>query len=245
MTVLYQLLPWRTDPVDGTADDPALQRVRSHAEDGLRNDGFWQTGVDEDSLRGFHGWCRSIDATFLNDRTTIVLGDHPTVGSVKFDGGVLVEDPAFATSVDGTVPDSLARVAGVVRVFKARGAEHMMPPMTLSVIAAVRDVLAGRVPRVDRVQGLTTSGVPFLAVPEDAIPKPRPTPVEVVKAEVAPAAVDGRAAPAGPVVRPYAQPLLARAVSPPPFRRLESSRSTHSTPPSSMRSVRSIKGTLP
>jgi len=31
-------------------------------------------------LTALAGWGESIDAGFFNDRTTVILGDHPTVG---------------------------------------------------------------------------------------------------------------------------------------------------------------------
>ena len=130
MTGLYQLLPWRTEPVDGhSTGDLALEWVKRHAGS-LQSTDFWATGVDPARLKKF-GWGRIVDSGFLNDRTTIILGDQPTVGGVKFDGGRLVADDQFTTRGDGTVPDALARLAGVTRVFKAKGAEHMMLPATL------------------------------------------------------------------------------------------------------------------
>lgn len=157
MTGLYQLLPWRDEPVSGTEDDPALRWVREHCgatrpDDRdvpwFRDPAAWKTGIDEVRLEKL-GWGRAIDAGFMNDRTTIILGDQPTVGGVRFDGRRLVEDREYRTSGDGTVPDSLARVEGVGRVFKAMGAEHMMLPATWDVIVAVRDVLADRHPRIE------------------------------------------------------------------------------------------------
>ena len=47
--------------------------------------------------------------------------DRPTVGGVKRDGDKFVPDPAFDTTGDGTVPDALALVGGVSRVYKAAG----------------------------------------------------------------------------------------------------------------------------
>ena len=214
MTGLYQLLPWRTDPVSGSGGrDRALDWVRDHRARFVA-EGFWETGVDADRLADFFGWGRTVDAGFLNDRTTLILGDRPTAGGVKFEGGKLVEDPAFSCPGDGTVPDSLARVEGVARVFKAKGAEHMMLPATLAVIAAVRDVLAGRPPEVDRAVGLTDGGVPFLAVPDDAIPAPRAVPVVVDRAEP-PDPTDP-----GPEVRPTGPAYPAVDLAPPQNRRL-------------------------
>ena len=157
-------------------------------------------------LNALYGTARSIDASFFNDRTTVILGDMETPGGVMFEGGRLVEDPAYRTRGDGTVPDALARVAGVTRVYRAKSAEHMMLPATLAVIAAVRDVLAGRPPRVEPAAFGAAGDVPVLAVPP---------PVDE--------------APTGPVVKGVVPPMetaVAAApdvladVSPPPYRRL-------------------------
>ena len=220
MTGLYQLLPWRTEPVDGhSAGDLALKWVEENAA-AMKTPDFWKTGVDPVRLDKKYGWGRIVDTSFLNDRTTIILGDQPTVGGVKFEGGRLVEDPAFATSGDGTVPDALARLAGVVRVFKAKGAEHMMLPATLSVIAAVRDVLAGRRPQVQTVPfGVSAPDVPFLAEPPaEPLPTPRKAAVAVVPPGKPPAQPPGP--PEAPAVRPLGVADEAREVPPPQNRRL-------------------------
>jgi hypothetical protein len=206
MTGLYELLPWRTDPVDHRPPDPVLDWVRQHHAE-IASAGFWQTGIDPGRLTALYGWGRTIDASFLNDRTTIILGDQPTVGGVKFAGGQLVEDPDFRTDGDGTVPDALARLEGVTRVYRARGAEHAMLPATWAVIVAVRDVLAGRPPQIEAL-GIAGADVPFLASP---------------RAEVPPGAVPTAAAPdAAPVTPPaLARPgAWAADVSPPQHRRL-------------------------
>ena len=188
MSGLYQLLPWRRDAVDdASANDPVLKWVRAHAGDVVKP-AFWAAGIDPARLADLYGWGQNVDATFLNDRTTLILGDTPTVGGVRFNGNVLEADPAFTTSGDGTVPDALARVDGVSRVFKAKGAEHMMLPATLSVIEAVKSVLAGKPPAISRVAGLTASGIPFLAVPEHPLPVAPPAPVKASARKVAPAA---------------------------------------------------------
>lgn len=204
MTGLYQLLPWRTDPVDqNSAGDKALEWVGTNAAR-FHGAGFWETGVDAGRLARKYGWGKLIDTSFLNDRTTIILGDQPTTGGVMFRGGELVEDPRFTTRGDGTVPDALARLEGVSRVYKARGTEHMMLPATLSVIAAVRDVLAGRPPQVETVAfGVAAEaapGVPFLATPPDEPRAPRAVPVEVAPPGASPAQPPGP--PSAPAVRP-------------------------------------------
>ena len=168
LTGMYQLLPWRTAAVDDTDDDPALRWVRENLAE-FRSAAFWETGVDATRLEAMFAWGSGVDASFFNDRTTIILGDQPTTGGVKFEGGKLVEDEDFRTSGDGTVPDSMARVEGVTRVFKAAGADHMMLPATRSVMAAVRDILAGRSPRLQQFKlAATANAVPFLADPPEA-----------------------------------------------------------------------------
>ena len=160
MSGLYQLLPWRSRRVEGVPPDPTrrnetlLEWLRANIAEtpaekpnAFNAPGFWKpSGIDEDRLAAYFGWGERVDASFLNDRTTIILGDRDTVGGVAFDGKRLVADPNRTVQGDGTVPDALAVIHGVARVYKARGTEHMMLPATLSVIGAVRDILAGRLP---------------------------------------------------------------------------------------------------
>ena len=213
MTGLYQLLPWRTEPVDGTEADKAIQWVQANFPPpkppdsklvGFRDPSAWKSGVDARRLREDSGWGEGIDASYLNDRTTIILGDQPTVGGAMYDGfGKLVPDPAFATTGDGTVPESMARIAGVNRLFKATGAEHMMLPATWGVIVAVRDILAGRTPSLETVGAAALAARPpesrnVLRLgtpqsPEDFFGVKR-APLESPK--------DGAAAPAGPTPKP-------------------------------------------
>jgi hypothetical protein len=188
MTGLYQLLPWRTEPVDRpdgiapskpSGKDNALEWLDQHLAS-FRTPAFWQEKIDPDRLASRFEWGKSIDTSFFNDRTTIILGDQPTAGGVKFDGDRLVEDKDFGTWGDGTVPDVWARLPGVSRVFRAGGASHMMLPTTLPVIAAVRDVLAGRMPRIQAALGATAPDVPVLALPQAVSPPQKP--VFVVRA---------------------------------------------------------------
>jgi hypothetical protein len=96
-----------------------------------------------------------------------------------------------------------------------------MLPATLAVIAAVRDVLAGRMPQVDRVQGLAASGIPFLAVPEEPLPLPKPVPVDLVEILSRHPTAAEAAASAPPIDGQPAPPdLLAHEVPAPPDRRL-------------------------
>lgn len=227
---LYQFLPWRRDPVDAAPGagkvDPALRWVREHAAD-LRKPAFWTSGVDPARLDALLGrWGAAIDTGFLNDRTTIILGDRKTVGGVRTEGGRLVPDPAYATQGDGTVPDSFARISGVTRVYRCLGAEHMMLPATPAVIAAVRDVLAGRAPRTRSADAVLRAApgaadVPCLDGPGESGPTPLPSPTAVIAQRAlegpARAGVEQRAVPVvGPPVpvrrrlRVYSfDPLLA------------------------------------
>jgi hypothetical protein len=175
MTGLYQLLPWRTEPVDGSAEDNAIKWTKANfstAQIGqpgtFRDPAKWKGGIDSRRLADFVGSAASIDSSYFNDRTTIILGNQPTPGGMMFDAaGKLVADPAFETTGDGTMPDSMARVSGVNRLFKAEpGTEHMMLPATWAVIVAVRDVLAGRTPKTKPFSiGLAASSADAKAPP--------------------------------------------------------------------------------
>jgi hypothetical protein len=154
---------------------------------------FWkQSGIDEARLHQWYGWGTDVDSSFFNDRTTIILGDSPTAGGVLFDKGRLVPDPKFDTDGDGTVPDSLALVPGVTRVFKVRGVKHMMLPSSLTVIAGVHEVLAGRQPRLTPLTAaapaMTRSGIRFLdETPSVPVPRPVPVPAPATPATARPA----------------------------------------------------------
>ena len=140
-TGLYQLLPWDKDKFDGAGvgfDPEAMKLVD-----------FWQSGIQTDRLKHGFGWAEGIDASFFNDRTSIILGDQPTVGAVKFGAdGVLRADGATVQG-DGTVPDFLAKIPGVRRIYRASGVDHMTLPMHTTVMAAVRAILRGDTPALD------------------------------------------------------------------------------------------------
>jgi len=193
MSGLYQLIPWRTNPVNGRDSDEAIQWARDHFKEQGAGSGWfrgkdaWKTGVEEARLQGLAGWAKQIDAGFVNDRTTIILGDAETVSSVKFEkkanSWTLVASSSTKEG-DGTVPDSLALIEGVSRVYKATGAEHMMLPATWSVITAVRKILAGKSPQIEPFR--LTSSARDEAEPSKTPPSPRleagpslPTPNEV------------------------------------------------------------------
>jgi hypothetical protein len=137
-TGLYQLLPW--DPARfANGFDPTV----------MEDAAYWQRGADAARLKYGVKWRKQVDTTFFADRTVVILGDRPTTGAVKFDGDKLVPagDPVPG---DGTVPDLCAMLPGV-RTFRAAGADHMTLPMYRSVLAAVRAILRGESPRIDRV----------------------------------------------------------------------------------------------
>ncbi len=135
-TGLYQLLPWNPDLFAGAFDPTELGKAK-----------FWKTGVDSDRLDLGFKWGGCIDTSFFDERTTIILGDLPTIGAVKFaDPKLVAEGPKVPG--DGTVPDVLARLSGV-RTYRAKGAEHSVLPMQLSVMAAVRAILRGDAPATD------------------------------------------------------------------------------------------------
>lgn len=139
-TGLYQLLPWRKS--DTLPEfDPEQMKAKA----------FWKSGVDPARLAFGFGWAERIDTSFLNDRTTIILGNRPdTAGAVAFDAaGKLVQNGAFVAG-DGTVPDRCAMLPDV-RTFRAAGVEHMKIPLSLTVLAAIRAILRGDTPSVERV----------------------------------------------------------------------------------------------
>jgi hypothetical protein len=145
-TGLYQLLPWGKEHFPNGFDPLDMSKPK-----------FWETKADANRLKAEFGWGRIIDTAFFNDRTTIVLGDSPTVGAVKFTGGKLVADGAMVQG-DGTVPDFLAKLPGV-RTYRAQGAEHSVLPMQLSVMAAVRAILRGDAPAIDSSVQAAVAGV--------------------------------------------------------------------------------------
>jgi hypothetical protein len=173
-TGLYQLLPWNPALFDNGFDPTAMRRPK-----------FWETGVDADRLRYGFGWGGAVDTEFFNDRTSIILGDKPTVGAVKFVGGVLT--PEGNVQGDGTVPDSLAKLPGV-RTYRAQGAEHAVLPMQLSVMAAVRAILRGDAPQANGVSpALAAAGQGAVPVLVDPGPPRTPT-ARPAKAQAAAAA---------------------------------------------------------
>ena len=175
MSGLYQLIPWRSTAV-GRSTDPIMARplewVAANKEK-MKGAGFWSRGIEPARLEAFLGWGEKVDTSFFNDRTSIILGDvWPTVGGVKLQGDHYEDDPNFNTTGDGTVPDALALISGVSRVYKVAKTEHMMLPASPTVVAAVRDILADRTPRVESYRTLaespSRSPFPILVTPRSA-----------------------------------------------------------------------------
>ena len=152
---LYQMLPWRTKPVGHRPMAALMARPIAWQKEYAKFFDFehkndptklWPVEIDPVRLRAFFGWAGRIEAGFFNDRTAVILGDRPTVGGIERVGDRFVPNPKFETSGDGVVPDALALVAGVSRVYKAAGVAHDALPASSAVIAAVREILAGRPP---------------------------------------------------------------------------------------------------
>jgi len=186
-TGLYQLLPWNKRLFSSGFNPEEMRKPKS-----------WKPGADPVRLKFEFGWGSPIDTSFFNARTSIVLGDAPTVGAVEFVGGKLVADGMVPG--DGTVPDSLARLDGV-RTYRAQGAEHSVLPMQLSVMAAVRAILRGDAPAIDKTVRPAVAG---LAAADDGAPMDvppvlkNPGPPAATRSPPAPvaAAEEGRVAPA-------------------------------------------------
>ena len=164
MSGIYQLLPFDRS------------RTPWLAEHDYSRPEFWKRPIDADRLARFYGWAREIDSSFLDDVTSVILGDNsgsPTTGGVRYAGSKLVDVPESNLPGDGTVTHACAVLPGV-RTYLAAGTEHSMLATYRSVIDAVRDLL------VDREVGL---------------PRTSSDPADHLKPLVAPAR--GLAAPAG------------------------------------------------
>ncbi len=149
-TGLYQLLPWDRERFPNDFDPEVMKPF-----------GYWKRGADSDRLKYGFAWGKRIDTTFFNDRTAIILGEQPTVGAVAFQGDKLVP-VGQPVAGDGTVPDFCAMLPGV-RTYRAAGADHMTLPMYRSVLAAVRAILKGEAPSIDRFAA--AGGPAFLQEP--------------------------------------------------------------------------------
>ncbi len=145
---LYQLIPFEAS------------RVPWLSTNAVSNPSWWGSfPIDPTRLQRFMGWAGNVDTTFLDDRTTIILGgDAPnsptgsTVGGVTRDGaGAMVVDPAFGMVGDGTVPHSCAILKGVP-TYQLVGADHSMVPTYSGVISAVHAVLEGQTPALPVVR---------------------------------------------------------------------------------------------
>jgi hypothetical protein len=183
-TSLYQLLPWNPklvpEKVDPTKQNPqtadtANEGQLTGASDSAKERPFdvesmkvaanWRkVRIDKRRLRYGFGWSGKVDASFFYDRTAIILGDRPTVGAVRFDGKRLVPLGAPVAG-DGMVPDILAKIPGVQRVYRAPGVDHMTLPMDPSVLFAIRAILRGDTPALRPMERAYTVRVPSLQGP--------------------------------------------------------------------------------
>ena len=138
-TGIYQLLPFDADRVPW---------LRSH---NLGDPAFWNDTADEKRLRLFHGWAGSIDTSFFDDRTTVILGDRvETTGGLTRVDGVWVDSAADSLPGDGTIPHSCSVLAGA-RSYLASDVEHSLMAARRSVVDAVVNVLGGRSPKLSEV----------------------------------------------------------------------------------------------
>ncbi|MGE3817990.1 MAG: hypothetical protein AB7I30_01005 [Isosphaeraceae bacterium] len=138
-TGLYQLLPWNPALVTNGLDPKVRRKFQKE----------WTPVSEEDRLADGFGFGSDVDTAFFNDRTSIILGDQPTVRDAVLVDGKLVARGNLGQG-DGTVPDELAMLPGV-RTYRVLEASHMTLPMNLTVIGAIRQLLKGAAPRVDRV----------------------------------------------------------------------------------------------
>jgi hypothetical protein len=158
MTGLYQLLPW---------DE---KRVPWLAANRLGEAAFWRERVliDEARLARFFGWSKDVDTDFFASKTTVIVGDNnglPTAAGAAFQGSEL-RPSGDGLSGDGTVPHSCSVLLGT-KTYLAPGTEHSRLPLYCSVVAAVRDILAGRTPSL---QAISSDPAAYLT-PQQAAPE--------------------------------------------------------------------------
>jgi pimeloyl-ACP methyl ester carboxylesterase len=159
MSGLYQLMPWDSSRLP-SLDDP--EHAIGRAE-------FWRdkAQIDETRLARFYGWARQISTDYLNDRTTVVLGDYDGLYGQKTPAGVafgpdgkLSVTEAYAG--DGTVPHCNAVLPGTRAMMVAR-TDHTLMPTYRNVVQSVRLLLRGD----DPVEaGLAVAMVSDPAAPE-------------------------------------------------------------------------------
>ncbi len=206
-TGLYQLLPWRHELFEHVNEfDP--RRMKTNGKS------FWKTGADPDRLGYGFGWGSGIDTSFFNDRTTIILGDQPTVAAVRWNGDRLVAEGEPAQG-DGTVPDFLALIPGVTRVYRAAGVDHMTMPMHLSVLGAVRAILRGDTPSIEAAKTPLTVAKD---VKKDHIPRLRPVQEPVARVPTTPVPPTATARGGAEAASPAKTRRPAKAPGPPPRR---------------------------
>lgn len=172
MTGLYQCLPWDARRA------PSLDRLN------LADAEVWRSEVDAIRLAKFHGWGRSLDVDFIDDRSAVVVGDNhgdPTLGGVTADGSQLVEVPEDALTGDGVVPHSCAVMPGLP-TYLAPGTRHASLAADRRAIGAAVALLEGR---PVELPGLSSD-------PGDHLARPEPIPADAPAFELNGVFLDAR-----------------------------------------------------
>lgn len=130
---VYQLLPWDANRLTWLGDHD------------LKDSAFWHGLADDARLTKFFGWGNSIDTSFFNSRTKVILGDlgNTTPGGLVFDGTRMIPSSSTFTGGDGTVPHSCSVIPNVT-TYKLPLGEHATLPGNPLVIGAILDLLADR-----------------------------------------------------------------------------------------------------
>jgi pimeloyl-ACP methyl ester carboxylesterase len=139
MSGLYQLMPW----------DPSRLPSLEDPEHAIGRAEFWRgkAEVDETRLARFYAWAAKINTDYLNDRTTVILGDYDGLLGEKTPAGVafgpdgkLAVTEAYAG--DGTVPHCNAVLPGTTTMMVEKS-DHPLLPTYRNAIQSVRLVLRG------------------------------------------------------------------------------------------------------
>jgi pimeloyl-ACP methyl ester carboxylesterase len=139
MSGLYQLMPWDSSRL------PSLD-VPEHA---IGRPEFWRgrAEVDETRLAKFYGWANVINTDYMNDRTTVILGDYDGLLGQKTPAGVafgpdgkLKVTEAYAG--DGTVTHCNAVLPGTTTMMVEKS-DHPLLPTYRNVVQSVRQILRG------------------------------------------------------------------------------------------------------
>jgi hypothetical protein len=136
MSFLYQIVPWDKN------------RTKWLKKNNPADPAFWQ-GIDNTRLAKFYPcWGPTLDSSFFNCRTTVILGDNgttlkpkKTTGGVKFDPitGKMKIDARYNEAGDGFVTHNCSKLDGTkCHVFK--NTEHVklaMYPRVLNKIVSI------------------------------------------------------------------------------------------------------------